>query len=341
MKKCGALSTVKFILFTIVMLVLVFSSVAITIMNMYKPTLKVSIGNEFIGYFENKQKFDEVYNTLVAEKKQVDSEVKVYLDEEPVFETSYVRNEIIAKENIYTNLRAKVKTEYTTYCVLVDGNKEMTFMTNDEATKYVENFKNEVSKLKVEITSEKVAELDQITTVERADNIFKDIVSRNKPVVLPTVTKKTTVQTTKKATTTTQKASQEVANTANMQGGIWPTKSRYISSPYGWRGSDFHTGTDIAGKGGDAIYAYKSGLVTFSGWNASGYGYLVKVDHGNGISTWYAHCSKLLVSAGDTVEQGQTIALMGSTGRSTGNHLHFEVRINASPVNSYNYIAGK
>lgn len=313
----------------------------ITIMNMYKPTLRVSLGDKFVGYFANKQEFDEVYNTLITEKKQVNSNVKVYLDSEPIFETSYIRDSLIAKQNVYTSLRAELKTEYTIYNVAVDGEKKMTFNTEDDANKYASNIKKEVAKLNVEVTSEKVSDLGELTTIERADSILKDLVSRNQPVIIiPTVPIKKT-QITYKTTTTNATASNDIANAAAAQGGIWPTTSRYISSPYGWRGASFHTGTDIAGRSGDPIYAYKDGLVTFAGWNAGGYGYLVKIDHGNGISTWYAHCSKILVSAGDTVSQGQKISLMGTTGYSTGNHLHFEVRISGTPVNSYNYIAGK
>ncbi|MCX8074031.1 MAG: M23 family metallopeptidase [Clostridia bacterium] len=310
-------------------------------MNVYKPTVKVSIGEKFIGYFANKQQFDEVYNTLVAEKEQINTDVKVYLESDPTFATSYVRDSLIADQNVYTNLRAELKTEYTIYNVAVNGQKAMTFNTSDEANKYAASLKTEVAKLNVDVTPEKVAETGEITTIERADSIVRDIVSRNKEVVTPNtknVIKKYTPTKTV-GTTANVAVSAEVANNALAQGGIWPTSSRYISSPFGWRGSSMHTGTDIAGKSGDPIYAYKDGVVTFSGWNASGYGYLVIINHGNGFSTWYAHNSKIIVSAGETVKQGQQISYMGTTGYSTGNHLHFETRINGTPVNSYNYIA--
>lgn len=332
MEKKGVPSTLKFIFLTVIMLVLVFSAVTVTVMNMYKSTLKVTIDGTFIGYFSNRQQFDEVYNTLVAEKQQADSNAKVYMDNDPAFETCYIRDVLLSTQNVYTNLRAEIKAEYTIYKVMVDGKNEMTFNVEDEANKYAENLKKEVSKLNIEVTPEKESELGEMTSIERADNILSDIVSRNKPI--PPTIKRT-------YTTTNATASNQIATVAAAQGGIWPTNSRYVSSPYGWRYDGFHTGTDIAGRNGDPIYAYKSGLVTFAGWNAGGYGYLVKVDHGNGISTWYAHCSKLLVSAGDTVNQGQTIAKMGSTGYSTGNHVHFEMRINGSAVNAYPYIAGK
>lgn len=329
------LSNLKFMFSTIFLLVLMFSAVVVTVLNTYKPTLKVALNDKFIGYFSNEEEFEEVYNTLVLEKEQVNPNVKVYLAAEPVFTTCYIRDSLISSQNVYTSLRSEIKTEYTIYNVAINDEKKMTFNSQDEANKYVTNLKKEVPKVKSEVTEEKVASIGEMTSIEVADNIFKDIVSRNKPVVnIPKVTIKTTT------TSTTAYASTATANVAAAQGGIWPTTARYVSSPFGYRGGSLHTGMDIAGRGGDPIYAYKSGLVTFAGWGGA-YGNMLKVDHGNGVATWYAHCSALLVSAGDTVSMGQVIAKEGTTGNSTGNHLHFEIRINGTPVNPYGYIAGK
>ncbi len=333
------LSTLRFILLTVFCLVLIFSAVLFTILNLYKPIAKAYINGEFIGYFASEQQFDEVYNDLVTEKQKIDPNVKVYLENEPTFETSYIMDSLLSDQNIYTNLRAKIKTEYTIFDVAVNGETKMTFNTQDEANKYSENLKKEVAKLTVEVKSEKVAELGEMTSLDRADSILKDIVDRNKPVV--SVKKAATTYVNKSVNTTTSaSASDSIANTAAMQGGVWPTITHYISSYYGWRWGTIHTGIDLAGKANDPIYAYKSGLVIFAGW-VKDYGNMIKIDHGNGFSTWYAHCNKLLVSAGTEVTEGQTIALMGSTGNSTGNHLHFEVRINGVHVNSLPYIEGK
>jgi len=113
----------------------------------------------------------------------------------------------------------------------------------------------------------------------------------------------------------------------------------YISSRYGYRRSmgDFHTGVDFAGPTGTPIYASDGGKVTYAGWKGN-YGYCVFVDHGNGYTTVYAHCSKLLVKVGQSVGKGETIAKVGSTGRSTGPHLHFEIRVNGKHQNPLNYI---
>ena len=340
MGKKSVLSTLRFIFFTIIVLVLTFSAVMITVLNMYKPTVKAFIEGKFIGYFSSEQQFDEVYNDLVTEKRNMDQNVKVYLSSEPTFEKCYIRDSVLSDQNIYTSLRAEVKAEFTMYEVAVNGENKMTFTSKDEANKYSENLKKEVAKLNIEIKEEKVAELKEVTSIERAENILKDIVDRNKPVEIPKAVVVAKATTTTKTTSTNATASAAVANAASAQGGVWPTAVRYVSSPYGWRSGSFHTGTDIAGPAGTPIYSYKSGLVTFAGWQTS-YGNIIKVDHGNGLSTWYAHCSSFTVSAGTQVSQGQVIAKMGSTGWSTGNHLHFEVRINGVHTNSYNYIAGK
>ena len=122
----------------------------------------------------------------------------------------------------------------------------------------------------------------------------------------------------------------------------WPTSGR-ITSYFGGRkspggiGSTNHKGIDIAVPRGTPIYAADGGTVTYSGW-MSGYGYLVQIDHGNGYVTRYGHNSSLTVSVGQHVYKGQQVARAGSTGNSTGNHCHFEVRYNGVAKNPLNYL---
>jgi murein DD-endopeptidase MepM/ murein hydrolase activator NlpD len=127
---------------------------------------------------------------------------------------------------------------------------------------------------------------------------------------------------------------------------MWPTSGQ-ITSLFGYRvspmqrgedeGGEFHPGVDIANKPDTLIYATAQGTVRLAGWT-SGYGQAVAIDHGYGISTLYGHASKLLVKAGDRVSRGQVIAYMGSTGHSTGAHLHYEIRRNGEPVNPMIYL---
>jgi hypothetical protein len=104
---------------------------------------------------------------------------------------------------------------------------------------------------------------------------------------------------------------------------VWPAANHYLSGNDYWSG---HLGIDIGAGEGAAIYAADSGVVVFSGWATGGYGNMVMIDHGNGYQTIYAHLSGVAVSCGRSVIQGQVIGFAGSTGMSTGAHLHFEVR---------------
>lgn len=122
-----------------------------------------------------------------------------------------------------------------------------------------------------------------------------------------------------------------------------PIKKGWMSSRYGRRTDPFsgriawHSGVDFAGKDGADIVAVAAGVVTWSG-ERYGYGHMVEVNHGNGYSTRYAHCKENLVKVGDIVKKGQIIALMGSTGRSTGPHVHFEVYKHGRAVDPATYI---
>ncbi len=133
-----------------------------------------------------------------------------------------------------------------------------------------------------------------------------------------------------------------ISGVSRMSSIRWPVQGR-VTSAFGWRTqpvtkkSELHQGIDIAAPSGRAVTAAAAGKVIFSGWNG-GYGNLVTVDHGSGIVTKYAHLSKRSVAKGASVSAGQTIGLVGSTGLSTGPHLHFEVRIDGDCANPRNYL---
>lgn len=122
----------------------------------------------------------------------------------------------------------------------------------------------------------------------------------------------------------------------------WPVAGQ-ITSPFGERknplgaGDDFHPGVDIAADAGTPIAAAAAGRVVSAGPDA-GYGNLIVVDNGNGVTTRYAHCSQIFARIGDAVSPGETIGAVGSTGNSTGPHLHFEVRVNDRPVDPARFL---
>ena len=120
-------------------------------------------------------------------------------------------------------------------------------------------------------------------------------------------------------------------------GFIWPVLGP-VTSPFGWRWGRMHEGIDIAAPSGTPIAASAAGTVIYAGW-LGGYGNVVVIDHGGGISTTYGHQSSLAVGNGSYVAQGQTIGYVGSTGHSTGHHVHFEVRLNGVPQDPLGYLS--
>jgi murein DD-endopeptidase MepM/ murein hydrolase activator NlpD len=129
----------------------------------------------------------------------------------------------------------------------------------------------------------------------------------------------------------------------NVMPSGWPVNGRLMdgfghrSDPFSGEGA-MHTGVDISAEFGTPVKATGDGVVIHANWNG-GYGRCVIVDHGNGYQTWYAHLSRMDVVEGDEIRQGDVIGRVGTTGRSTGAHLHYEVRIRSTPVNPYRFLA--
>jgi murein DD-endopeptidase MepM/ murein hydrolase activator NlpD len=127
---------------------------------------------------------------------------------------------------------------------------------------------------------------------------------------------------------------------------IWPVEGEstdsfgYRGNPFGGGGSEFHPGQDIAAPRGTPVLAPADGRVIEAGWK-NGYGQTVVLDHGNGLTTRYGHLSKVEVAAGQELRRGEELGLVGSTGRSTGPHLHYEVRLGDLPVSPHHYLPGR
>lgn len=213
--------------------------------------------------------------------------------------------------------RLSVRTiEHSTYVEAI----ECPVQTREDSSIYVGSSK--IITQGVEGEAEVTADIVYVNGVEKSRTVLESVTLRE-----PTVTVKAV-------------GTKPKPKTASNGYYIWPCQGK-ISSYFGYRtifGSrSYHSGIDISGSKGTAIKAADGGKVTFSGYKGN-YGYLVIITHDNGSQTYYGHNSSLLVSAGQRVYQGQVIARMGSTGRSTGNHCHFEVRIGGSAVNPLNYL---
>lgn len=200
------------------------------------------------------------------------------------------------------NYTRRVQTKYTVYNVLIEDEIVFSFYDIEEANTIKQEIENKTINIEVKIKEVvQYTKLKQLNTEEIKNKKNKIIEKYKKPET------------------------------------YYPTLTKYISSYYGNRSLGWHSGIDLAGNHNDPIYAYKSGKVIFAGYSG-GYGNMVLIQHKDGMKTRYAHMSSIIVSKGDYVEGGQKVGLMGSTGRSTGDHLHFEVIINEKNVNPYGYI---
>lgn len=185
--------------------------------------------------------------------------------------------------------------------------------------------------------------MENITIAEKYETELKEMTSTDDAVSkLYVAPKKVTVASTAKKTSSGSVNTATTISGTKVSLGISLIKpvSGIISSRFGARSSirsSAHTGLDIATSTGTPVSAAASGTVTFSGWKGS-YGKLIVVTHSNGVQTYYGHCSQLYASVGQTVSQGQKIAAVGSTGNSTGPHLHFEIRVNGVAYNPQNYL---
>lgn len=320
---------------------------------------------------EKQQELDEGRNkekSLAAEvtelEKKIDSlevaisegEVKLAKLEKEVEEAQ--KKVDTQTDNLNSRLRNMYKTDTIGFVdVLLDSESFSDFLTNLDLVKIIysadkdvledlkkaheelKKKKKEAEELQAELKASKTLAVDEKAQVEaKKAEIAKDNKELDKMI--------DELQADADALTAKIQSTSSSSTTSTYTGGAlaWPTpSSSYITSPFGYRvhpisGSyKFHTGIDIGASYGSSIVAANSGRVTMAGWYG-GYGKCLIIDHGGGITTLYAHCSSLLVGSGQSVSRGQTVARVGSTGNSTGPHLHFEVRLNGVYKNPMNYV---
>ena len=287
---------------------------------------EVTIAGETVGYVANKDEFESKVNEIL--NKEEESKLYTTIEDMPEYHLKLVdKSEQTNEDVILGKLEAKAETTYKLYAVTIDGEEKAIIASLDEAEKIVdemtEKYEDEIE-LDIGIT-------EKITTDKTIQNSVKLAKSRVNSSIENAVEEKEA-----------EEAEQREIESHTVQGvylEVTPV-SGIITSRFGNRESirtSGHTGLDIAAPAGTPIKAAASGTVTFAGYSG-GYGYVVKLDNGNGVQTYYGHCSRLYVSTGEKVEAGEVIAAVGSTGNSTGNHLHFEVRVNGSVVNPQNYL---
>ena len=299
----------------------------------YKPTYEVMYNGEFLGYVSNKGQLQSKINEYI-ESGNGDSNVAfVQIQTMPKYEMCLLKREVETNdEDIYNKIVGTGVSYYKYYTMLLNGEEKYHLATYAETEEIM-------NKLKEKDTNN----LDKITTVEKYDTSlvdFSDVdtcvegLYEKKPVI---VKPKPVVYSGNNGAIGSSKNVNNSYNKVDL--GIPLTTPVYgmISCRFGQQRGYYHTGLDIATSNGTPIQAAAAGTVTYAGYHYS-YGNLLIVNHANGVQTYYAHCSQLYVSVGSVVSQGQVIAAVGSTGNSTGPHLHLEVRVNGTAQNPQYYL---
>ena len=295
----------------------------------YKPMYKVSISGEELGYVENKQVLEETLKEEITESSNKTIE-DICLNTEPEYELKLVsRTENTEEKEVIQELKEETTVTYKYYEIAVQESVVDKVNTSEEAEELVNEIKQENNSEEVGLSIvEKYTQNE-----EEANTSDLEVAKANVQETVQTAIDKIEQQ----------KEEEERWNALPSINGIklavTPIEGR-ITSRYGASSrirKSTHTGLDIAAVTGTDIKVIADGTVISAGYSGS-YGYLVKVDHGNGVETWYAHTSKMYVKKGDTVKAGDVIAGVGSTGNSTGPHLHLEIRVNGETVDPQDYL---
>lgn len=324
--------------FTILFMIAAFLIVG-AIAFMYKPTYSVSINGEQVGYTEDKANLQHRINDYVENGDGTNQNVAfVQLANLPEYKLCLLKKNIVANDEDIFNKIKEQGTTYYRYYAIADSQEEKLYVANfEEAENVVKSLKEKNS-----------SNIKNISIVEKYETEMKELVSSEQAISKLYVAPPKKVVVAKKKSYSTKYASTGSVNTslttstakASLGISLIRPVSGIITSRFGVGSSirrSSHTGLDIAASTGTPIVAAASGTVTYSGYKGS-YGNMIVITHANGVQTYYAHCSKLYMSAGTAVSQGQTIAAVGSTGNSTGPHLHLEVRVNGIAYNPQNYV---
>ncbi|MFR2570479.1 MAG: M23 family metallopeptidase [Clostridia bacterium] len=323
---------IKLIILFMIAIFLIIGAVAF----LYKPTYSVILNGKQIGYTSNKSELQHKINQYVEHGNDNNKNIAfVQVNNLPQYKLCLLKRNIVTNDDeIYNTITEKGVPYYRYYAILENQEEKYYVSTFEEAENIINTLKEKNSD-----------NIDNISILEKYETAIKDMVSTEEVVSKLYVEKKKDIQV---ARNTTTKAASGYVNTATTTSNgkttlgisfIQPV-SGIITSRFGASSNirvSSHTGLDIATSTGTPVSAAASGTVTFSGWKGS-YGNMIVITHENGVQTYYGHCSKLYVSTGQTVSQGQVIAAVGSTGNSTGPHLHLEVRVNGVAYNPQNYV---
>lgn len=305
----------------ITLLLIAIAIICFIIFFVYNPMYSVTLNGEFIGYTEDKK---DMQKKIDEYQKSGDNKTIAFVDIEtlPEYKLCLLQKGIESNDDEIFKTVIDTGIPYYKYYAILNGTEEKYYVqTYEEAEKIMTDLKekNSMNKDDISYLLKYETELKTFTGTEEAVASLY--------VETPKVTKNTNINT---------KKTVDYKNTPLGIALIKPINGT-ITSRFGSRSRGLHTGLDIANSTGTPIKAAATGVVTYAGYKGS-YGYMVVISHGNGVETYYAHCSRLYVNAGDSVSQGTVIAAVGSTGNSTGPHLHLEIRVNGVAKNPQNYL---
>ncbi len=333
------------------LLIIAFLMILGVVVIKYKPTYEVCLSGEKLGYTDNKElmvaKLDKYMNS--NDNNVAFREIPAYPDYNFMFISRGIKEN---NEEILNHIKNTTTSTYKYYAIISDGEEKAVVNSNSEAEAIINEIKNGLNPeidLKLGIV-EKYVQEENTNSVDDAKNSLNQL----KIAKVTEYEKQKAEEARKKAEEEKKKLLQAKnvkylssasvgtsTGSGNISGRVLNTPvGGMISSRFGERSSrrsSVHTGLDIATSLGTGFRPIMDGTVVFAGYSGS-YGNIIKIDHGDGIQSWYAHCSAIYVGVGQTVSAGTTIGAVGSTGNSTGPHLHLEIRINGSPVNPQNYL---
>ncbi len=301
----------------------------------FKPIYSVTINGEAVGYSKDKSKLQTRINKYMENGDGNNSNIAfVQVDNLPEYKMCLLKRNIVTNDDEIFEKIKQSGVVYYKYYAIIEGEEEKAYVGEFSQAEEIVN----------KLREKESDNIDQISILEMYDTEVKDFAEVEETVAAlykqkvvieqPTSTPKKVA--TGKVNTSLNISYQKVPITLNL---IKPI-SGIITSRFGARSSirvSNHTGLDIGASIGTPIKAAATGTVTFAGYKGS-YGYMVVISHNNEIETYYGHCSKLYVTAGQKVNQGDVIAAVGNTGNSTGPHLHLEIRVNGVAYNPQNYL---
>lgn len=292
-------------------------------MCVYKPIYSVELNGEMIGYSKDRTALQARILDYM-ENGDEENVAFVQINDMPEYKLCFLKRGVETNDDeIYEKVILQGTTYYKYYALAVDSEEKLYVASFDEAEEIVDELKEKNSD-----------NMDSLSIVEKYVTDKEELTEKDEAVDELYVEKKVVVA---RNTGTVKSAS---VGSGYKDAGITFQRpvSNSITSRFGARWGRTHKGLDFGTPVGTSVHAAAAGTVTYAGWNSGGYGYLVIISHGNGVQTYYGHCSSIIAHVGDKVNAGDVIAKSGNTGRSTGPHLHFEIRINDVAYNPELYL---